>query len=219
MTRNTKNNHRFVAPAIVLFAAMSATQSAKAQTVLQFDETVDVDALGNGTFLIHMEFNAQQFQVWQQKYGTNPSLLRRDFSKMLSAYDITEFEIDKNDMERQVKLTITASGVTRNMGDGQVEMDVPKEWRLINQDGPELKFNYLEALGNGVSIQHYITVHLPEGATDVSEPFPAAGGTSRFTYQQPGTARSSTPFVLGIVLAAMGAGVTTAGFFMKRKAA
>ncbi len=219
MTRITTKNIRYFALTLILFAAMSAAQSAKAQTVLQFDETVNVDALGNGTFVIHMEFNAQQFQVWQQKYGTNPSLLRRDFSKMLSAYDITEFEIDKNDMERQVKLTITASGVTRNMGGGQVEMDVPKQWRLINQDGPELKFNYLESLPNGVSIQHYVTVQLAEGATDISEPFPAAGGMNRFTYQQPVASRSSMPLVLGIVLAAMGAGVTTAGFFVKRNVA
>jgi hypothetical protein len=168
---------------------------------------------------MHMKFDATQFINWQQRYGMNPSLLRREVGKMLSAYDITDFQIDKNEMNREVTVTIAASGATRNMGDGLVEMDVPKEWRLINQDGPELKFNFIEPLGTGVSIQHHVTVNLPEAATDVSELFPAAGGQNRFTYRQPTGTRSSMPLVLGIVLAAMGAGVATVGFVVKPKGA
>ena len=218
MNRNTQKKLRYAVLTITLFAAAS-TATAQAQTVLQFDETVDVNSLGEGTFRIQMAFNAQQYQVWQGRYGMNPSLLKRDISKMLSAYDITDFQIDKNDMERRVTLTITASGVTRNMGGGLVEMDVPKQWRLVNTDGSELKFNYLESLANGVSIQHYVTVNLPPDATDVSDPFPAAGGQNRFTYQQPIGSRSSMPLILGIALAALGAGLTTVGFIMKPHAA
>ncbi|MEM7261872.1 MAG: hypothetical protein AAF488_07745, partial [Planctomycetota bacterium] len=130
----------------------------------------------------------------------------------------TDFQLEKNEMEREVTITMKAQGVTRYMGDGKVELDVPKEWRLVNQDDSELKFTYLEPLGNGVSVQNFITTNLPDGATEVSEPRPAGGGMSRVTYQLPIQGNSSVLLILGIVLVSVGGGAMGFGAVSRRKA-
>ena len=205
---------RFTAGMLIVLTATAA--QAPAQEILEFDQTLTVSDLGEATFVIDMNFNAKQFQMWQQRYGMNPSLLRREMSKSMSQYDITDFQLEKNEMERNIKLTITASGVTSNKPGGLVELEVPKEWRLVDQDDTELKFNYLEPLDNGVSIQHHITANLPAEATDVSDPVPAEGGVNRIKYQMPVAGQSSMKLVLGGILAALGAVVALTGLVTGR---
>lgn len=215
MTRKERTLYRWMMAVVALLLVATATRAAKADTILNFDQQINVNELGDGVFRIHMSFNAAQFQVWQQRFGSNPSLLRREVSKQLSQYEITDIQLDKNEMEREVDVTVKASGVTRNKGEGRIEMDVPKDWRLVNKDGNELKFNYLESVGNGVSIQHFITVELPEGATEVSDPAPSVGGQNRVTYQQPMHSQSNLDLILGGVLALLGATAVGMGLVKK----
>ncbi|MCA8961606.1 MAG: hypothetical protein KDC38_13875 [Planctomycetes bacterium] len=210
MTTSKTLRRAFLTVAVV-FGIAHLSGTVHAQTILQFSQTFDVDTLGNATVKLHMEFNASQFQDWQRRYGMNPSLLRREMTRALTQYEITDFQIAKNDLEREVDVTIRAEGVARYMGDGRVELDVPKEWRLVNKSDAELKFTHLEPLGNGVSIQHFITANLPKEATDVSDPVPSFGGMNRFTYQIPATERSSMALIFGVVLILGGGGTLAAG--------
>lgn len=195
--------------AMGLSAFPASTQAAEG--VMDLDQTIDVNELGDATIVIRMSFNASQFQAWQQRYGMNPSLLKREMAKEMTPYDITDFKLDKNDMDREVTLTIKARGVTTYRGNGRSEIEVPKSWRLVDQDEHELKFNYLESTGNGVMVQGHITAILPVTATDISDPVPAEGGMKRITYVLPVAEASSTGLVLGIVLAAVGVVLSVLG--------
>lgn len=215
MTRKERTLYRWMLAIVAMLLAATATRAAKADTVLNFDQQVNVNELGDGVFKIHMKFNAAQFQVWEQRFGSNPSLFRREVSKQLSQYELTDIQLEKNEMEREVDVTVKASGVTRNKGEGRVEMDVPKDWRLVNKDGNELKFNFLEPVGNGVSIQHFITVDLPKDVTEVSDPVPSVGGQNRVTYRQPTDGQSNLDLILGGLLTLIGATAIGVGFVRK----
>lgn len=181
------------------------TPSASAEGVMNVDQTIDISPLGDATFVTRMKMNAAQFQNWQQRYGMNPSLLRREMSKTMTPYDIVGFELDKNEMDREVTITIKARGVTTNRGDGRTEIEVPKSWRLVNQSDQELKFNYIEPLGAGMTLQGHVVTNLPNGAKEVSEPAPASGGMMRVTYQMsPDDGPSSMGLILGIPMIVLG---------------
>ncbi|MCA8960214.1 MAG: hypothetical protein KDC38_06855 [Planctomycetes bacterium] len=188
------------------------TRMVRAAETMQFDETIRIDELGDATFAIRIRLNASQFQEWQQRYGMNPSLLRREICRDLTPYEIADFELDKNDLEREILITIAAKGVTRYLGDGHVEFDVPKEWKLVDKDGPELKFNCVEPLSDGNSIQHFITAELPPSATEVSDPVPAVGGDHRLTYDVPVRTGSSLGLLAGVPLLIVGIALTLFGF-------
>ena len=208
--------HRLVR-VVFAFAAIGLclsvlTAEVRAEGVMNIKQTIDVTELGDATIVMHMSFNASQFQNWQRRYGMNPSLLKREMSKELTPYDVTDFKLDKNEMDREVTITIKARGVTTNRGNGRNEIEVPKNWRLVDQDDHELKFNYLESVGNGVSIQGDVTTTLPATASDISEPVPAEGGMKRITYQMPvKSGGSGFGLIPGIGLAVVGLIVTVLG--------
>lgn len=179
---------------------------------MNIEQTIDVDELGDATIVMQMKFNASQFQNWQRRYGMNPSLLKREMAKSLTPYDVTDFQLEKNEMEREVTITIKARGVTTNRGNGRTEIEVPKDWRLVDQDAHELKFNYLEPVGNGVTIQGHVTTKLPEASSDISDPVPAEGGMKRITYSMPVAAGSSSMGLIpGVLLAVVGLVLTLVG--------
>ena len=193
----------FIVALVGLCQAFSASR-AQAQEVMNIEQTIDVSELGDATFVMRMKLTASQFQEWQQRYGMNPSLLKREMSKYLTQYDITDFQLQKDEMEREITMTIKARGVTTYRGNGRTEIEFPKNWKLVDQDAHELKFNYIEPVGNGVSIQGHITTTLPQAASDISEPVPAEGGMQRITYSMPVASRSSMSLILGLGIVVLG---------------
>ncbi|MEM7263161.1 MAG: hypothetical protein AAF488_14315, partial [Planctomycetota bacterium] len=89
MITTTKQLVSVVALMLVLVLCFAGGNRLQAETILQFDQTFDIDPLGDGTFVMRMQFNASQFQEWQKRYGMNPSLLRREASRTLTQYEIT----------------------------------------------------------------------------------------------------------------------------------
>lgn len=206
-----KHTHPHRLLLLVLFVALGLTAgAARAQGTMHIEQTIDVDALGDGTFEMVMTFNASQFQTWQDRFGTNPALLRRDITRSLSQYDVTDFKLDKNELDRKVTITLNASGMTRYKGAGLFELDVPKDWRLGDKDDNVLKFTYLEPAG-AMTIQHNVTINLPENVSDVTDPHRAEGGVQRMTYTLPVKERSSMLLILGVVLLVAGLAVTAVG--------
>ena len=201
--------YRFV-PLLLLVVLALAGGTARAQETMHVEQTIDVDELGDGTFKMLMTFTASQFQAWQDRFGDNPALLRRDITLNLSQYDVTGFNLEKNELDREVTITLSASGMTRYKGDGLFELDVPKNWKLANKDKNVLKFTYLEPAGM-MTIQHHVTINLPEAASDVTDPHRAEGGMQRMTYTMPVKRDSSLMLILGIVLLVAGLAVTAVG--------
>jgi len=209
-----------VTAAAVGFGLLMLPAEARAEGVMNVKQSIDVNEVGDATIVMHMSFNASQFQNWQKRYGMNPSLLKREMSKELTPYDITDFKLEKNDMDRKVTITIKARGVTTNRGNGRSEIEVPKNWRLVDQDDHELKFNYLEDVGNGVSIQGDVTTTLPKSASDISDPVPAEGGMKRITYSLPvESGKSAMGLIPGVLLIVVGLVVALVGLAKGKGAA
>lgn len=201
---------RTLPAAVVLVAALSGLSPADAQDHLHFNQTLKISDVGDGLFTIHMKFNAQQWQMWQQRYGMNPALFRRDMIRSLSQYSIADFKLERNDMEREVTVTLHAHGVTRYRGQGIFETEIPKTWRLINQQGGELKFSYVESAGN-TTIHHHIVAYLPEQATSISTLQPGDGQANSITYRLPLSTASDLPLWSGIGLITTGLLITLLG--------
>lgn len=200
---------RALAAAALLAGGLACQPQAQAQETLHFNQTLQISEVGDGIFTIHMKFNAQQWQNWQQRYGMNPALFRRDMIRTLSQYSVSDFKLDRNEMEREVTVTLHAHGVTRYRGNGLFEAEIPKVWRLVNQQGSELKFSHLEPMGNGGNIHHHIVANFPARATAVSSPQPGEAGMNHVTYRVPVATASSLPLWSGIGL--VGSGLVIAG--------
>ncbi len=185
--------------------------TAAGMEIMPIEDRVVVSDTGDAVFTISLKFNASQYQGWQQRYGTNPSLLKREMSKTLSPYDITQFKVDKNDMDRAVTVTIGARGVVTYLGDGLYQMQMPKEWRLNHKDQHELKLSFAEPMDQGLMGMHNITVTLPDRAYDVTDPMNPERGQMHVQYKMPTGGRVPWLIIAGIVVVLLGLGMMLVG--------
>jgi hypothetical protein len=160
---------------LALFAAVCglAAERCPAQlggtSVVNIDQHMVVDMHGNAQVTVQMKLTAPQFQQWQMRYGQNPSLLRREMGKLVSQYDTYDFNVVKNEMERQVTVSFKVRGMIRYKGRGLFEFDVPKQWRGGQRVGGEYQFHYPESLGPNQIAQHTVKVTLPAKAGGFNE--------------------------------------------------
>ncbi len=145
--------------------------------VLPVDCVIDVDALGNATFDFKMSMNAKQWQAWKQQYGGNPSLLRRDMGQFVSQYVVDDFDLNQDDMNRTMTMTIKAKGVSRHRGDGRYELELEKVMGNGNaqDDGRTFRFSYTEPQGPGSVMLMTTEIKLPDGAEGTSQRTDSAG--------------------------------------------
>ena len=159
-------NTRLVLITLFILAAAPVLQ-AKPLDVEYVSEDVTVSPLGDGTIVIKHKFDAQSYLVWQKKYGTNPSLLKRDWNKLLSAYDITDFKVDQNAMDRVATITIAARGCVNSKGNGLNEMEFPKNFKPGERVGNVFPFHCSIPLDTGQVLDTTTRVVLPDAATDL----------------------------------------------------
>jgi hypothetical protein len=165
----------------LLVARPAAAQNAE---VLNFEEQIAVAANGDGTVKLSFKLNAQQFVNWKQKYGLNPSLLKRDVGKFMSQYETHDFKCDQNEMEREFKVSFGAKGFARAVGGRRLEIRLPKTWKGGDRKGTEYTLHYPESLGPRLIADHTIRVSLPEGASNWKEEL-ADGSEKVISYEVP----------------------------------
>ena len=52
-----------------------------------------IDAVGDGVMVVTLRMNAKDWAGWKRQYGANPSLFKRDISKMFTQYELTDFDL------------------------------------------------------------------------------------------------------------------------------
>jgi len=164
---------------IVLLWAL-APSPARAQTpeIIAFDETFVVAQNGDTSVKIEFKLTAQQYANWRARYALNPSLVKRDMGKSLSQYEVSEFKLDQNEMERDTKITFLVKGLTRPSGSNRLLVDIPRIWKGGEKSGNDYVFRYPEVLGPGTLAEHTVRVILPKEATIVKEQLSGEGDHS-----------------------------------------
>jgi len=195
---------------VALLAIPSRPAGAEApqiQTML-FDQTITIDPLGDAAIGITLSLNATQYMGWQQKYGQNKALLKRDLSKFVSQYDTYNWDVQTNEMERRVTITMSAHGAVKHRGGGQYEFDVPKNWRGGQLRGNVVDYNYVESLGVGVVGQYSVKVVLPGSARNIATTT-GESGEPVVRYQVPVRHHGITLglFIPGVMSLLIGAGL------------
>ncbi len=148
------------------------------------DQIFTISPLGDGTIVVKHRFDAQTYIAWKNKYGSNISLLKRDWSKMLSSYDISDFDVKQSDMDRVVTITIGARGCVTTRGNGLCELEFPKNFRMGDKVGNTYSFNTSSKLDTGQVLQMSTRVVLPPEATDIKDSTNEVGNPL-ITYQIP----------------------------------
>lgn len=220
----TSPRHRFPLPILLLacpFLWLALPSNARAAaTPMNIEQSFDVDALGNASLQIHMKLTAAQYQQWKGRYGQNPSLLKRDMSKLLSPYDIRDFNVEQKDMERHIIVSLKARGVVRYKGRGLYEMDIPKAWQGGRRIGSEYEFHYTESGGPDSIMHNTVRVKLPISAYDFGENL-AEQGDKIISYHMPSQSYGRSPLLLiaAAVLIIGGLALTAVAFVLPKGSA
>jgi hypothetical protein len=151
----------------VLFSLMVCMGAGPGMQTIAFDEIINVDELGDATATVNFTLTASQFANWNQKYGQNKSLLKRDMEKVFSQYDTYDWDVKIKEMERQVSVSFKAHGLVTHKADGRYEFPVPKNWKGGQISGKSIDYNFVEPMGGGSIAQFNAKVNLPSKAKDI----------------------------------------------------
>lgn len=92
---------------LLIFTALTQ----HAQSPLKQKLEMRIDSIGDAQVKVSMEMNASQWQTWLQSVGNNPALLKRNMERQLPGYFLTDYNLEKNDMERSFTFSFKAYGV------------------------------------------------------------------------------------------------------------
>jgi hypothetical protein len=152
---------------LLLLTLTFSTGAGPGIQTIAFDEVINVDALGDASMTVTFTLTAAQFAAWNQKYGQNKSLLKRDMEKIFSQYDTYDWDIKVKEMERQVTVGLKAHGVVQHKTNGRYEFPVLKTWKGGQIVGHSIDYNFVEPLGQGALAQFNAKVNLPDNASAI----------------------------------------------------
>jgi hypothetical protein len=185
--------------ATLAFSALLSAQS------LQQKIDMNIDALGNAAISIAMTLPAQQWQMWNQNFGNNPSALKRDIERSMPGYFLEDFKLEKNDMERSFTVSLSAPGICKVDKKGRWILESDERDAQITELS-ERKFMMVKSPQEfGGGMQQTTMVTFPEQASNVKLEKDALGKTI-FRFEMDGPVGAS-----GILLW-VGIALLVAGF-------
>ncbi|HZV02539.1 MAG TPA: FHA domain-containing protein, partial [Planctomycetota bacterium] len=107
---------------------------------------------------------AARFQSWKARYDGNVALLRRDMTAEMSGFETSGFNLDKNEMERDLRTSFVVKGLVKSLGEGRLSVSIPKNWRGAVPKGSEFVFHYSVPAGRNTLVEHTVELSLPPGA-------------------------------------------------------
>jgi hypothetical protein len=120
--------------ATVCRLACAQEPSRTVEQIFQFDERGDAK----------IEFNFQlgkaQWDVWKMRYGDHPDEMLRSINHEMAAAVIEDFGLDKDDTHRSAKAHFRARALAQYRGNGQFEIPVPKNMKLVTGSGVDWAF-------------------------------------------------------------------------------
>jgi hypothetical protein len=135
-------SRRFSTTALLgVILVAQASWSVRAQDVVRtVDNIYQIDERGDAKIDFDFQLGAAQWAVWKEDYGDHPDLLLRNLKHELAAAAIDDFSLEKDEIHRHAVAHVKARALARYRGDGEFQIQVPKEMKLISSSGTDWVF-------------------------------------------------------------------------------
>ncbi len=171
-------------------------------TTLVQEFTVNLDKLGNATMELTQKMTASQWATFKTSQIYNdPAMAKRDMERSMSTYVIDDFKRDMDEMNRQVKLTLTVKSYAQYKGNGQWSLKIDsKSPQVTKLTDKAYMITGNAVMGNSL-VQQIFKIYFPGNAKDVTQTTDEFG-KAIFTYN---SGRGITAFltwnnIVGILL-------------------
>jgi hypothetical protein len=104
------------------------------EEIFQFDER------GDAKVEYHFQLDRGSWEYWKAEYGDHPDLMLRSTKHDMAAAVIEDFALDKDDTHRSAITRFKARALAQYRGNGQFEIAVPKNMKLVTGSGLEWVF-------------------------------------------------------------------------------
>jgi hypothetical protein len=152
--------------AALVLATMALPRLVRADgvEVVTYEDSISIDEKGEATLKAHVKLSAPRFLSWKARYDGNAALLRRDMTAEMSGFETSEFNLEKNEMERDIRTSFVVKGLVKSLGEGRLSVSIPKNWRGAAPKGSDFVFHYSVPAGRNTIVEHAVQLSLPPGA-------------------------------------------------------
>lgn len=148
---------------VAALLANAATAMQQEMPVIEQDIEVAIDGLGNADISATFTLPAAQWRLWNQTYGQNGYLLKRDFEHQFSAVVLHDFKLERDEMNRTATFRMKGEASAEYRGNGVWEAELEKGARGTKLS--DTVWQFAKSTGEGGAIlQQNFRVKLPEGA-------------------------------------------------------
>ena len=192
---------------ILLFVFCSVQKTTAQESSKGYKETLEMNAdeQGDITVVSNIKYNASTWDFVKQRHGTDPSVLKNVFKKAFPKYQLTDFDIKNDDMERTsiIKFKIL----------GSLKVDANGKWMAeLDSKNPNItKITETQFLMVDEASGQTSKINLPSSASD-AKIVPDAFGKAILTYSAPVSGGG-----LGNIIKYLGFVVIAAGGFLLYK--
>jgi len=124
----------FLAIGLASRLAWAQEPSRTIEQIYQFDER------GDAKVEYHFQLDRGSWDYWKSEYGDHPDMLLRMTKHDMAAAVIDDFGLDKDDVHRSAVSRFKARALAQYRGNGQFEIPVPKNMKLVTGSGTEWAF-------------------------------------------------------------------------------
>ena len=106
------------------------------------EEICQLDERGDARIEINFQLGAKKWAQWKYQYGNQPDIVLRNLKYQLAAavLDDAGFQMEKDEVHRRAVARVTARALASYRREGQFEIDVPKNMKLVANSGREWVF-------------------------------------------------------------------------------
>ncbi len=173
-----KTTYIKIAAVVITFIGLLAIPSTLLSQVTQQDDptslvqnfTIDIDKLGNAKLILDQKMNASQWASFKQSQIYNdPSISRRDMERSMATYDVQDFKRDVDEMNREVKLSMTVNAYAQYKGDGQWTLKIDaKNPQVTKLTDKSYMITGNTLMGAGL-VQQIYRINFPSSASNVKQ--------------------------------------------------
>lgn len=161
---NKSNQTVWLRLALLTLATLVVLPSSQAQeTSRTLERVYDIDERGDAQIEYQFQLGARQWIMWKDQFGDHPDIMLRDVKHQLAAAVIEDFSLTKDDVHRKGTTRIKARALASYLGNGQFQLQVPKEMKMVANTGTEWVFSSSE-FENGGLVNITDRAKLPTGA-------------------------------------------------------
>ena len=120
--------------------------------------------VGDAKVIWTQQATAAQWQALMQKYGNNPALLKREIIYSMPGSELSNFQFQKDEMNRKFIFSFDAAGVVEYKGGGKWHFQYEKKYTPRKINDKTWFFTYSESPAPGSILEYDITLKLPPKA-------------------------------------------------------